>query len=84
MEPTARGVYTGAIGWFDDRGCADLNIAIRTMTLEPGRVSFQAGGGIVADSAPEQEYQETLDKARALMQALGVNENRLEAAGERP
>ncbi len=72
LEPTARSVYTGAIGYFDDLGRTDLNIAIRTMLLEGERLTFQVGGGIVADSVPELEYQETLDKARALMRALGV------------
>ena len=72
LEPTARSLYTGAIGYFDDFGRADLNIAIRTMLYDRGRITFQVGGGIVADSVPEQEYQETLDKGRALLEALGA------------
>ena len=71
LEPTARGVYTGAIGWLGFNGDLDLNIAIRTMIVKAGEVFFQAGGGIVADSDPELEYQETLDKAKALFEALG-------------
>jgi len=70
LEPTARGVYTGAIGWLGFNGDLDLNIAIRTMIVKGGEVFFSAGGGIVADSDPELEYQETLDKARALFEAL--------------
>ena len=71
LEPTARGVYTGALGWLGFNGALDLNIAIRTMVVKNGEVFFQAGGGIVADSDPELEYRETLDKARALFEALG-------------
>ena len=71
LEPVARGVYTGAIGWFGYDGSLDLNIAIRTAVHVNGTAYVQAGGGIVADSDPEAEYQETLDKARALLAALG-------------
>ena len=74
LEPTARGVYTGSIGYIDFRGNADLNIAIRTMTKVGEDVYFQAGGGIIADSVPEAEYDETVDKARALIRALGAPE----------
>ena len=73
LEPTRRGVYTGAVGYIGFDGDADLNIAIRTLVLKDGIASFQAGGGIVADSDPEAEYQETLDKARALADSLGVS-----------
>ncbi len=72
LEPTKRSVYTGNIGYIGFDGAVDLNIAIRTMILARGRVYLQAGGGIVADSEPEAEYQETLDKARAMLQALGL------------
>lgn len=74
LEPTARNVYTGSIGYIDFSGCADLNIAIRTMVKIGRDVYFQAGGGIVADSDPEAEYEETVDKARALIRALGEPE----------
>jgi para-aminobenzoate synthetase component 1 len=74
LEPTRRSVYTGAIGYIGLDGSADLNIAIRTILLAQGRALLQVGGGIVADSDPEAEYQETLDKARALVQALGGQE----------
>ena len=72
LEPTRRGIYTGAVGYMGFDGGMDLNIAIRTFVIKNGRAYFQAGGGIVADSEPQAEYQETLDKARALMAALGL------------
>jgi len=74
LEPTARNLYTGSIGYVDFSGRADFNIAIRTMVKTGQDVYFQAGGGIVADSDPEAEYEETVDKARALIRALGAPE----------
>lgn len=73
LEPTRRAIYTGSIGYIDFCGDADLNIVIRTFLIKNNKVYFQAGGGIVADSDPKAEYQESLDKARALMQALEAN-----------
>ena len=70
LEPTRRGVYCGAIGYLSVTGAMDTSIVIRTYVAIEGGVYFQAGGGIVADSDPEQEYRETLDKARALIEAL--------------
>ena len=70
LEPTDRSVYTGAIGYFGFDGTMDLNIAIRTCILKEGRAYFHVGGGIVADSEPEAEYQETLDKASSWMAVL--------------
>jgi para-aminobenzoate synthetase component I len=70
LEPTRRHVYTGAIGFFAPNGDFTLNVAIRTMTIAHGRVHYQVGGGIVADSDPEREYQETLDKAAAMRKAI--------------
>jgi len=70
LEPSARGVYTGAIGYLGFNGVADFNIAIRTMVHKNGVVHFHAGGGIVADSEPALEYEETLHKARGMVQAL--------------
>ena len=70
LEPTARSVYTGSVGYVGFDGSLDLNIAIRTILVKDGVAYFQAGGGIVADSEPEMEYQETLHKARALCRAL--------------
>ena len=70
LEPTRRGVYCGSIGYLSATGAMDTSIVIRTFSALRGRVYFQAGGGIVADSDPELEYRETLDKARALIEAL--------------
>ena len=70
LEPTRRGVYCGSIGYFSADGSMDTSIVIRTMVASGGEVYFQAGGGIVADSDPELEYRETLDKARGLIDAL--------------
>jgi para-aminobenzoate synthetase component 1 len=72
LEPTRRGVYTGSIGYIGFDGNMDTNIVIRTITISGGRAYFQVGGGIVADSEPEAEYQETLDKGRALFRTLGA------------
>ncbi|MDX9858348.1 MAG: aminodeoxychorismate synthase component I [candidate division Zixibacteria bacterium] len=66
LEPTRRGVYTGSIGWLGFNGDCDLNIAIRTMVVKDGVAHYQAGGAVVFDSDPEQEYIETLHKVRAL------------------
>jgi para-aminobenzoate synthetase component 1 len=80
LEPTRRSVYTGSIGYFGFDGGMDLNIAIRTIIVKKGKAYFQVGGGIVFDSDPEAEYRETLDKARALMEALGLSyEKQIEA-----
>ena len=72
LEPSRRGVYCGSIGYWSVTGELDTNIAIRTAVARNGRVYFNAGGGIVADSDPADEYQETLDKARGLIDALAV------------
>lgn len=72
LEPTRRGVYGGTLGYFDLRGNADFCIAIRTLLLENGRATVQAGAGIVADSDPETELLETEAKAGAMMEALQV------------
>jgi len=74
FEPTRRGPYAGAVGYVDFSGNMDTCIALRTMVLCGGKVYIQAGGGIVADSVPENEYQETLNKARALIRAVEVAE----------
>jgi len=72
LEPSARGVYCGAIGYWSVTGQLDSSIGIRTAVALAGRLYFSAGGGIVADSDPEQEYRETLDKARGLIDALAT------------
>ncbi len=74
LEPTRREIYAGAIGYLDFAGNLDFCIAIRTITIRNGRAHVQAGAGIVADSNPAAEYQETRDKARALLQALAMAE----------
>ncbi|MDQ8201598.1 aminodeoxychorismate synthase component I [Pelagicoccus sp. SDUM812003] len=71
LERGERGVYTGSIGYLAASGNADLNIAIRTIRVSEGRLSFQVGGGIVWDSDPESEYEETLLKAKAMIKAIG-------------
>jgi para-aminobenzoate synthetase component I len=73
LEPSRRGLYTGAVGYFSRGGASGFNIAIRTMIVEGGRVTYQVGGGIVADSDPENEYHETLHKGRGLREALGFS-----------
>ena len=70
LEPSRRGVYCGSIGYWSCTGALDTSIVIRTLVAAGGRLYFSAGGGIVADSDPEQEYQETLHKARALLTAV--------------
>jgi para-aminobenzoate synthetase component 1 len=72
LEPTRRGIYTGAIGYLCFSGDMDVNIVIRTLVIKDGTAYFQVGGGIVADSEPEAEYQETLDKAQALARGLAA------------
>ncbi len=70
LEPNKRSVYTGSMGYLSFNGNMDLNIAIRTFLVKDDHIFFQVGGGIVADSSPEDEYQETLHKARALIETL--------------
>lgn len=72
LEPTRRGLYGGAVGYLDFAGNLDFCIAIRTIVMRDGHASVQAGAGIVADSHPAAEYEETRDKARALLQALAM------------
>ena len=72
LEGEGRGAYTGSLGYLTCDGRLDLNILIRTMTLTGGRVDFRAGAGIVADSDPERELEETRAKARGLLAALGA------------
>lgn len=75
LEPTRRGVYAGAIGYVDFSGNLDSCIAIRTLVFRDGKAYMQAGGGIVADSIPENEFQETVNKAMALVKAVELAEN---------
>jgi anthranilate synthase component 1 len=70
LEPTARGPYAGAIGYFSYSGNMDMAITIRTMVLKGGTAYMQAGAGLVADSVPAKEYQESKNKAQALFAAI--------------
>ena len=72
LEPTRRGIYAGAILYLDFSGNLDSCIALRTLVEKKGRVYIQAGGGVVTDSVPEREYQETMNKARAVVKALEI------------
>ncbi|MCK4298368.1 MAG: anthranilate synthase component I family protein, partial [Planctomycetes bacterium] len=74
LEPSKRGPYGGAVGYIDFRGNMNTCIAIRTIVLVGEDAYVQAGAGIVADSVPEREYQETLNKAQALLRAIAVAE----------
>lgn len=70
LEPTRRGAYCGSIGYIGFDGDAEFNIAIRSLHLKDGQLDYQVGGGIVWDSEPEAEYEETLDKARAIRETI--------------
>ncbi|NOY29384.1 MAG: anthranilate synthase component I [Planctomycetes bacterium] len=76
LEPNRRGPYAGAVGYIDFAGNMDTCIALRTVVIQDGTAYVQAGAGIVADSVPEQEYQETLNKARGLLQAIEITQQR--------
>jgi anthranilate synthase component 1 len=75
LEPSRRGIYAGAIMYLDFSGNLDCCIALRTLVAKNGRAYIQAGGGVVADSVPESEYQETVNKARAIVTALEIAHN---------
>jgi len=83
LEPTRRGIYAGAILYLDFSGNVDSCIALRTLVAKDGRVYIQAGAGIVADSVPEREYEETVNKARALVKALEIAQSAGEIRGKR-
>jgi len=72
LEKTRRGCYAGAIGYFGFNGNVDSCIALRCAVLKNGHAYFQAGAGIVSDSDPQREYDETVIKARAMMKALAM------------
>jgi anthranilate synthase component 1 len=77
LEPTPRGVYAGAVGYIDFANNLDTCIAIRTIQLRDGMAYIQSGAGVVADSIPEKEYEETISKARALVKAIEMAESGL-------
>lgn len=78
LEPTKRGPYAGAVGYFGFSGNMDTCITIRTLIIKDGKAYIQAGGGVVADSDPASEYQETVNKARAMMRAVEMAEQGLD------
>ncbi len=79
LEPTRRGPYAGAVGYFDYRGNMDTCITLRTMVMCNGKIYIQAGAGVVADSDATSEYQETVNKAKALLRAVEATRVRLAA-----
>jgi anthranilate synthase component 1 len=77
LEPTRRGPYAGAVGYFSYSGNMDTCITIRTLVIKGNKVYVQAGAGIVADSIPLKEYTETLNKAMGMMRAVDMAEKGL-------
>jgi len=84
LEPVRRGPYGGAVGYVDFSGNMDTCIALRTLVLRKGAAHLQAGAGVVADSIPENEWQETLNKARGLLRALKLAEQIDQQDGSAP
>jgi anthranilate synthase component 1 len=78
LEPTRRGPYAGAVGYFSYSGNMDTCITIRTLVIKDQKVYVQSGAGIVADSDPEREYWETVNKAMAMMKAVDMAEKDFE------
>ena len=76
LEPHRRGPYAGAVGYIDYSGNMDTCIALRTIVIRGNTAYVQAGAGIVADSVPQREYQETLNKARGLLKAIEIAQRR--------
>lgn len=79
LEKQARGIYSGALGWFGGDGSAELSVVIRTLIVRGKQFEFQVGGGIVADSTPADELEETLNKAKGITTLLGISVDRLRA-----
>ncbi len=77
LETVRRGAYCGAVGYLDADGTMQFNVAIRTMLIKGGMAHIPVGGGIVADSDPEAEYEETLVKAKAMFEAVGIGSGEL-------
>jgi para-aminobenzoate synthetase component I len=73
LEPTRRSIYTGSLGYLSFSGAMDLNIVIRTILAKGNKAYLQVGGAIIYDSSPQSEYEETMHKARALFEALGLS-----------
>ena len=83
LEPHRRGPYAGAVGYIDYAGNMDTCIALRTLVVQEGKGYIQAGAGLVADSVPASEYQETLNKARGLLKAIEITQRRVQGSGFR-
>ncbi|HTP13007.1 MAG TPA: chorismate-binding protein, partial [Bacteroidota bacterium] len=83
LEPVERGAYAGAVGYLGFDGSLDTCIAIRTIVAHRNTLTIQAGAGIVADSVPESEYEETVNKSKALLDAIRLAANGLSPAGLR-
>lgn len=81
IEPQKRGPYAGAVGYIDFTGNMDTCIALRTLVMQNGIIDVQAGAGIVADSVPSMEYEETLSKAKAILKAIYIAETQLSEGG---
>jgi len=84
LEATRRGAYAGAVGYVGFDGSLDTCIAIRTIVAHGDTLKIQAGAGIVADSVPEREYEETVSKSRALLQAVQVASSGLHSGAFEP
>ena len=84
LEPVRRGPYAGAVGYVDFAGSMDTCIALRTIVVAGGRAYVQSGAGIVADSVPEKEFEETLNKARGMLVAIEMTADRLAGRGGAP
>jgi anthranilate synthase component 1 len=80
LEPVRRGPYAGAVGYVDFGGSMDTCIALRTVVIADGRAFVQSGAGVVADSVPEKEFEETLNKAKGMLVALEMTARRLAEA----
>lgn len=78
LEKLKRGIYAGSIGWFGGDGSADLSVVIRTIIMQDNKFEFQVGGAIVNDSVPEEEFAETITKAKGVAGALGIEIRQLE------
>ena len=81
VEPQRRGPYAGAVGYFDFTGNMDTCIALRTVVMQGNKAYVQAGGGVVYDSSPSEEYEETVNKARAVLKAIEIAETQLNPGG---
>jgi anthranilate/para-aminobenzoate synthase component I len=84
LETVKRGIYSGGLGYLDIRGHFDLSMVIRTIVCRKDRAWFHVGGGIVADSDPDDEYRESLDKAAALKKAIMLSNGRAPSTPKSP